>query len=166
MTFRWGVEAEHSLIMFSDWSQAVPFAKLNSIRGTKTCFVEHWHQRKAGRSRPTITFLFLQDSWCLHQQKCSNAINSSHVSLTQMHHSGYLTRGTLSKSLFTAVPQGHCEPPGEDTALYKAPPEQAAQRHDLPGRAQHSQPPTQAVIAPREKWTNRTGWRERVHTLL
>lgn len=41
---------------------------MNSIRGTKTCFVQHWHQRKAGRSRPTIVFLFLQDSWCLHQQ--------------------------------------------------------------------------------------------------
>lgn len=69
MTFIWGVEAENSLIMVSDWS--VPFAELNSIRGTKTCFVQHWHQRKAGRSRPTMAFLFLQDSWCLQQNvKC------------------------------------------------------------------------------------------------
>lgn len=61
--------------------------------------------------------------------KCLNAINSLHVSLTRMRHrSDFLTRGTLSESLFTATPQEHYEPAGEHTPLDKAAPEQAAQR--------------------------------------
>lgn len=139
---------------------------MNSIRATKTCFVQHWHQRKAGRSRSTIAFLFLQDSWCLHQQnaempsipcmclshECVIAQISSPQGLSQRF---YLLQ-PLKSTMNLQVSTHHWT----RQHLNK-------QHKDLPERAQHSQPRTQAVISQREK-VDKQGWVERAssHTGL
>lgn len=155
MTFTGRVEAENSLIMVSDWSRAVPFAKLNSTRGTKTCFVQHWHQRKAGRSRPTMAFLFLQDSWCLHQQNAQMPsiprVCLSHKRITQI----TSPQGLFQRVYLLQPHKGTVNPQWGHTIVRFT--TLTSSTKDLPEGTQHSQPQIQAVISQSEGWPTGLG---------
>lgn len=118
------MEAERSLIMFSDWSQAVPFAKLNSIKDTKcmlcgTLAPEEDRQIQVHNSFPVPTGQLVSSL-----AKCLSIINFLHVSLLCYSRISSHTNASLRLTHlmdpfkeFIATLQEHYEPSGEDTII-------------------------------------------------
>lgn len=162
------MEAEHSLIMFPDWSQAVPFAKLNSIKDRKCMLCRALAPKEDRQIQVHNSFPVPTGQLVSSLAKCLNISNCLHVSLLCYSHIGSHTNASLRLlHLMDSFKEFiYCNP---TKALWtfrwghhynKTPSKQAPWRHALPQRTRSSQPQIQAMISQARKWTNRTRWRE------
>lgn len=165
MTFIRGMEAECSLIMFSDWSQTVPFAKLNSIEETKCVLCEVLAPEEDRRIQFNNSFPVPTRQLVSLLAKCLNITSSLHVSLLHYSHARSHTKCiapiTSSDGVFQRI---YCYSGRAllqvRTPLQKARYKWTLQKHTWPERTYSLQPRIQAVISQVRKWTNRTRWRE------
>lgn len=89
------MEAECSLIMFSDWSQTVPFAKLNSIKDTKCMLCGVLAPKEDRRIQFNNSFPVPTGQLVSWLAKCLNITSSLHVSLLHYNHARSHTNASL-----------------------------------------------------------------------